>query len=80
METKEFEFKGFAMNGFVALFIEIAIVALSVWGFVVFANGQLSTPILSVVGLLLACIFPIGFRKLEPNEAMVMLFFGKYRG
>ena len=22
METKEFEFKGFAMNGFVALFIE----------------------------------------------------------
>ena len=33
MENKEFEFKGFAMNGFVALFVELAIIALSVWGF-----------------------------------------------
>ena len=44
METKEFEFKGFAMNGFIALFVELAIIALSVWGFIAFANGQLSTP------------------------------------
>ena len=54
METKEFEFKGLAMNGFVALFVELVIIALSVWGFVSFANGQLDTPILSVIGLLLA--------------------------
>ena len=80
METKEFEFKGLAMNGFVALFVEIAIIALSVWGFISFANGQLDSPLLAVIGLLLACVLPIGFRKLEPNEAMVMLFFGKYRG
>jgi len=68
------------MNGFVALFVEIAIIALSVWGFISFANGQLATPIIAVIGLLLACVLPIGFRKLEPNEAMVMLFFGKYKG
>ena len=80
METKEFEFKGFAMNGFVALFIELAIIALSIWGIVAFALGAFSTPFLSVIGFLLACIWPIGFRKLEPNEAMVMLFFGKYKG
>ena len=52
METKEFEFKGLAMNGFVALFIEIAIIALSVWGLVAFANEQIATPIWSVIGLL----------------------------
>ena len=68
------------MNGFIALFIEIAIIALSVWGFAAFDSEQLATPILSIIGLLLACILPIGFRKLEPNEAMVMLFFGKYKG
>ena len=80
METKEFEFKGFAMNGFVALFVELLIIALSVFGLIVFGTGLLKTPFLSVFGFLLACIWPIGLRKLEPNEAMVMLFFGKYRG
>ena len=35
---------------------------------------------LGIVGLFLAIILPIGFRKLEPNEAMVMVFFGVYKG
>ncbi|MBO7084162.1 MAG: SPFH domain-containing protein [Bacteroidales bacterium] len=80
METKEFEFKGLAMNGFVALFILFVIIGLSIWSLVAFVSGQLASPILFVIGMLLACILPIGFRKLEPNEAMVMLFFGKYKG
>lgn len=74
METKEFEFKGFAMNGFVALFVEIALVASCVWGLV---ND---VDLVIVAGLVLSCLLPIGFRKLEPNEAMVMLFFGTYKG
>ena len=80
MENKEFEFKGFAMNGFVALFVELAIIALSIWSLIAFAQGVFASPLLFVIGILLACILPIGFRKLEPNEAMVMLFFGKYKG
>lgn len=82
METKEFEFKGFAMNGFVALFVEIAIVALSVWGLVLYSEplGSGLFLALGIVGLFLAIILPIGFRKLEPNEAMVMVFFGVYKG
>ena len=80
METKEFEFKGFAMNGFVALFIELLIIALSVCAIVTSALGLFQAPYLAALGFLLACIWPIGFRKLEPNEAMVMIFFGKYRG
>ena len=70
----------FAMNGFVALFVELAIIALSIWGLIAFAQGVFASPLLFVIGILLACILPIGFRKLEPNEAMVMLFFGKYKG
>ncbi|MBQ0129523.1 MAG: SPFH domain-containing protein [bacterium] len=82
METKEFEFKGFAMNGFVALFVEIAIVALSVWSLVLYSEPLGSGLFLAsgIVGLFLAIILPIGFRKLEPNEAMVMVFFGVYKG
>ena len=80
METKEFEFKGFAMNGFVALFMEIALVALAVVFLALYANEHAIFPMLSVLCILLAVFLPIGFRKLEPNEAMVMLFFGKYKG
>lgn len=82
METKEFEFKGFAMNGFVALFVEIAIIALSVWSLVLYSEplGSGLFLALGIVGLFLAIILPIGFRKLEPNEAMVMVFFGVYKG
>ena len=82
METKEFEFKGFAMNGFVALFVEIAIIALSVWSLVLYSDplGSGLFLALGIIGLFLAIILPIGFRKLEPNEAMVMVFFGVYKG
>lgn len=80
METKEFEFKGFAMNGFFALFVEIAIIALCICGFI-FSTSETSVSfILSIVGIVAAIFLPIGFRKLEPNEAMVMLFFGTYKG
>ena len=80
METKEFEFKGFAMNGFLALFIEFAILGLGVAGLVLSELSPIML-VLSIIVLMLAVIiWPIGFRKLEPNEAMVMIFFGKYRG
>ena len=80
METKEFEFKGFTMNGFIALFIELLIIVGSIFAMILFAKGHLATPLLGLFGILLSVIFPIGFRKLEPNEAMVMVFFGKYKG
>ena len=56
METKEFEFKGLAMNGFIALFVEFAIIVLSLLGFIYFGTGHVGSPIWSIVGLLLACI------------------------
>ncbi|MCR5014519.1 MAG: SPFH domain-containing protein [Bacteroidales bacterium] len=80
METKEFEFKGLAMNGFVALLLEFALIGAGVAALVAFGLDRLSTPLIGIVCLFLSCILPIGFRKLEPNEAMVMLFFGKYKG
>lgn len=70
------------MNGFIAVFVELVLAAFSVWGLVSCANADVTgwPLVLSAIGLVLACLLPIGFRKLEPNEALVMVFFGTYMG
>ena len=81
METKEKEFKGLVINGFVALILFLALTALSIYGIVYFANHPNTTGI--VLCIVAACFFLIclfGLRMQEPNEAMAMLFFGNYRG
>jgi len=84
METKqtgEFEFKGGSLNGFLMIFIDLLL-----WGAVVLftitaiqqeqaAVGALAA-IIGVVAIICSC----GFSMLEPNEAKVMTFFGKYVG
>ena len=81
METKEKEFKGLVINGFVALILLLALTALSIYGIVYFANHPNTTGV--VLCIVAACFFLIclfGLRMQEPNEAMAMLFFGNYRG
>ena len=83
METKEFEFKGFKISGFIALFLILAVIAVDI---ILFSKAThmsnpdlligLTIPITFLVILLLA----IGMVKLEPNEARALVFFGKYRG
>ena len=81
METKEKEFKGLVINGFIALVLFLALTAVSVYGIVYFANHPNTTGV--VLCIVAACFFLIclfGLRMQEPNEAMAMLFFGNYRG
>ena len=81
METKEKEFKGLVVNGFIALVLFLALTALSVYGIVYFANNPDTIGV--VLCIVAACFFLIclfGLRMQEPNEAMAMLFFGNYRG
>jgi len=80
MENKEFQFKGFVINGFIMLFLTIAL--LIVGGVCVFF-GIINENALIALGsiLIILDLFLIaGFIMLEPNEARVMMFFGKYRG
>ncbi len=76
MKTKEFNFKGLKANGFVILFLEILLFAAIIWFFFHSVWGIIAGIILSVLWLIIL----FGFTKLEPNEAVVMIFFGKYRG
>ena len=81
MENKEFEFKGFRINGFVMLFFVIALFALIIYGFTQLTEGEPLWLLFGGIGMMLVdFILCIGFRKIEPNEAMVMVFFGKYQG
>ncbi len=76
METKEFNFKGFKANGFLMLFLLLAVLAGNIW---LYFQGALGI----IVGIFVSIFWFIllfGFAKLEPNEAIVMIFFGKYKG
>ena len=80
MENKEFTFKGMKVNGFVMLFVFLAIFALGVF---LISAGVDSSDGLIGAGVSLCVtdlILLMGFVQVEPNEARVMMFFGKYRG
>lgn len=76
-----FEYKGFKANGFVMMFASLALTAAGIWG-IVYAvnNGTALTAILGVIGIIVALISLIGLMVIEPNQARVLVFFGKYRG
>ncbi len=88
MEFKEFMFKGTVMNGFVMLFVNLAVLILSIVGIVysiVLLDGSDGSQggwllggsiLLLVVNIVMWC----GFIQLEPNEAKVTTWFGKYSG
>lgn len=80
MENKEFTFKGMKVNGFVMLFVFLAIFALGV--FLIVAGVDSSDGLIGAgVSLCVTdLILLMGFVQIEPNEARVMMFFGKYRG
>jgi regulator of protease activity HflC (stomatin/prohibitin superfamily) len=77
METKEFKFKGFRMNGFMMLFVMLILLAGIVW---LFSPGEIWGIITGIILSIVWIIMFLGYTKLEPNEAVVMIFFGKYKG
>lgn len=84
--TEQTEFKGFRANGFLMLFINLLIAAAFVFCIVETILSALNNipyiPFLICAFILLFfnIVVPIGFCQIEPNEARVMVFFGKYKG
>lgn len=80
MNINEVNFGGFRINGFLMLFVNLILffgcIALLVfawpYGAIVIAPA--------IVGLVFSIFLWPGFFELEPNEARVMVFFGKYKG
>ena len=84
MENKNFEYTGWKINGFVALVLILAAIAAGIFMIIKGAESPVMPGAILVGGgivvLLLALIACKGFLLLEPNEARVLTFFGKYRG
>ena len=88
METKEFNFNGMVLNGFLMLFVNLAVLVLSIYGIVYSiimldgSNGAQGGWLLggSILLLIVNIIMWCGLMQLEPNEARVTTWFGKYGG
>lgn len=85
MENKNCVYSGWKGNGFVALFLILAAFALGcylIYYSVMIGDAvkEAVSIVLSIVIIVSAFVALFGFMLLEPNEARVLLFFGKYRG
>lgn len=87
METKEFNYKGLALNGISMLIVTLAAIVGGIALMIMAASmDDLQSPldticgiigiVTTLVGILLFC----GFILVEPGEARVLMFFGKYKG
>lgn len=78
--TGEHPFKGVCLNGFLVLFLDLLLIALSVA--LIFQTQLLGDWIIivSIIGFMTSMLLWAGFMQLEPNEARAMVFFGKYKG
>ena len=87
METKEKIFEGSVLNGFLMLTVNLALNVLSIIG-IVYGIIMLDVGISrggwllggSIALLIVASILWAGFMMLEPNEARVLTWFGRYAG
>jgi len=85
-QGQEFEFHGGYLNGFLMCAIDIVLyastIAALIMGCVEADAGRPCAVWFVLMGVLLisAIIFSCGFSMLEPNEAKVMTFFGRYVG
>jgi regulator of protease activity HflC (stomatin/prohibitin superfamily) len=88
METKEFSFNGTVLNGFLMLFVTLGLMVASIVLIILSiialdeSNGAQGGWMLggSVVLLVADIIAMCGLMQLEPNEAKVTNWFGKYSG
>ena len=79
MINQEREFQGFSLNGFWMLFAHIILMPAIVVASVFFLPVAAAVVISVLVGLFWI-ISMVGYMELEPNQARVLLFFGKYKG
>ena len=85
MENKEFAFQGKTINGILMLVINLLVFLTGIGMFILTCLSEETwlacvCGISSAVLLILSIICVCGFILVEPGQARVLLFFGKYRG
>ena len=80
---KNYVYSGWKLNGFVALFINLVLLAVVVLSIVWLAMHGTFVGLVIAILAVAALGFLVmlgGYMMLEPNESRVLLFFGNYRG
>lgn len=76
-KNSEYAYSGMIVNGFVALFLWIAVTVACVFGIL---SGDTMLLVVSIIVGAIALFCLGGFFMLEPNQALVTIFFGRYCG
>lgn len=81
-ENKEFEYRGSIYNGFLMLFINLLLIPAGIAALLLLTDDYEAAWlwVCEAVLFLAFCIMLGGYIILQPNQARVMIFFGKYRG
>ena len=75
------EHRATTVNGFPMLFLGLGLGAFAIWRFVhAIAYEQVGTLILAIGSFILAILTLVGLFAVQPNEARVLIFFGRYIG
>ncbi len=80
METNEKLFSGAMLNGFLMLFTNIVLTLASIAGIVFGIMYSVPVLVVGIIVLITTFVLWCGFVLLEPNQARVMTWFGKYAG
>ena len=82
MEAKEKSYNGMLMNGFLALVVNLVVIPLLAYLDIYYLAGNINWIAIPVFVILALTFFIMmaGYFSQEPNEARVMVFFGKYEG
>lgn len=77
MNTQEKKFTGFSMSGFLMIGLQLAVAAIAVY---LCTMGQSILIIAAIVITIINLVCTIGYLMIQPNDARVLTFFGKYTG
>ncbi len=86
MKTKEEIFRGVKLAGIPMLIFNFLFMGAIIWVFSWAIGAGLPSAVTTIIMIALSilfilnCLFWGGFMQIEPNEARVMIFFGKYEG
>ena len=86
MKTKEEKFSGLMLPGIPMLLANLVLPGLLVYVMILIIGSDLSGALrgilitLNIILFIISLIFWLGFMLIRPNEARIMVFFGKYRG
>lgn len=80
-QNHEYEYRGAAMNGFLTIALAILIPAIAVLAIIFGGDEHLGLSVgVALPMFIIEIIFLVGYFTQEPNQARVMIFFGKYKG